>query len=228
MDEKLVRNELPIQGIHEREINNLDDLTATVPIHLKILQLSVSVRTDQSLIREARETVKVWFNEDMAYHLKCLEIGGTDPSLVKGYETFNDNWILEWLPDNEGFLTLSWKDNGRVDNIHFCKIPIFLYNQWDENRKFYTRELVLKDYLIECFSRHLNDPEVVFMEPEKMKKYGIESKLARIDLNKGVAEVMGHAFCSAYQPNMGKALLLRDFAVFYLNKLLDKTSESSI
>ena len=229
MDEKLVRRELPIQSIHERGEHgmDLDDLTATVPVHLKILQLPVSTRTNQSLIAEARETVKEWFNEDMDYHLKCLNAYDDDPSLVKGYERFNDDWILEWSPDDEGFLELAWKSNGRIDNMSFCKIPIFLYNQRDENRRFYTPESVLQENLIECFGRNLRNPEVVFMEPEKMKKYGIESELARIDIKSGVAEVIGYAFCSNYQPHMGKALLLRDFAVFYLNKLLDKANGSS-
>lgn len=228
MDEKLVRGELPIQSIYQREKMDLDDLTATVPVHMKILQLPVSVRTDSSLIAEARETVKCWFNKDMVYHLKCLEMEDYDPSLVRGFERFDDNWVLEGLPDESGFLSLYWKNNGRVDDIKFVQAPIFLYNQWDENGKFYAPEYILKRNLIENFARNLRDPEVVFMQPEKMRKYGIESELARIDIDRGVAEVMCNAFCSGYHPNMGKALLLRDFAVFYLNKLLDKTIERSV
>ncbi len=232
MDEKLDRRELPIQWIKEFEIKGLDDLTATVPVHLKILQLPIPVRTDKLLLAGAIETIKAWFNEDMAYHLNSLESDGScDPrafSLVREYERFNDNWAFEWLPDNAGFLALTWRDNGRVDRMCFCKTPVVLYNQWDENRQFYTPKYILENNFMEGSTRSLKESQTVFMEPEKMKKYGIESELARIDVERGVAEVQGHAFCSDYQPNMGKALLLRDFAVFYLNKLLDKTSESSI
>lgn len=229
MDEKLIRGEIPIQSVYERGERGMDvdDLTATVPVHQKILQLPADVRTDQSLIADARGTVEAWYNEDMQYHLKCLEMGGTDPSLVKGYEIFDDEWIFEWSPDNEGFLALSWRDNGRTDKIGFCDIPVFLYNQWDENRRFYTEERAAQENWIECVDRSLRHSETVFMDPEKMRKYGTESELARFDPDKGIAEVAGYAFCSDYLPHMGKALLLRDFAVFYLNRLLDIANRSS-
>jgi len=222
MDEKLDRKELLIQTIHQRADENLDDLTATVPVHLRILDLPARVRTDGSLLEGARETVKVWYEEDMKYHLESLAYYGDDPSLVKGFEKFDDSWTLDGLPDEQGFFALRWKNNGRVDSIKFCKIPLLFYNQWEKEGKFYTPEYTSSRKLVENFGRNLCDPEIIFMDPEKMRNYGTEGDLTRILPDR--AEVMGHGFCSDYQPNMGKALLLRDFAVFYLNKLLDKTN----
>lgn len=227
MDEKLDRKELLIQSIHEREKANLGDLTATVPVHLRILEFPASLRTDETLLQGARETVKAWYDEDMAYHLDALNAHGDDPSLVRGFERFDDGWILSGSPDEKGFLALSWRNNGRIDTIKFCKVPVHLYNQWERKGKFYTPETGSRNKWIESFGRNLCDSEVIFMDPEKMRKYGIECELARISLETGRAEVLGHAFCSEYQPNMGKALLLRDFAVFYLNKLLEKANGSS-
>lgn len=225
MEEKLIRREIPIQGIQEYEKSGVDDLTATVPVHLDIFKLPERIRTDKSLISGARETVKEWYNKDMTYHLECLEAWGDDSSLVMGFEKFDENWVLEGVPNREGFLTLNWKNNNSVNYISFCPTPVVLYNLLDEKGRFYNSESLLERKLIESFGRDLLDPETVWMDPEKMKKYGVEGELAKIDLNKGIAEVMGHAFCSQYQPNMGKALLLRDFAVFYLNNLLDETKK---
>ena len=51
------------------------------------------------------------------------------------------------------------------------------------------------------------------------------NSIAKIDLDSGVANVLGRAFTSDYHDNMAKTLLLRDFAVFYLNRLLDMTQK---
>ncbi|MBI2449629.1 hypothetical protein HYV49_05010 [Candidatus Pacearchaeota archaeon] len=223
MQEQLVRRELPIQSIIERERMGLDDLVVTVPVHPKIFNLSQEVRTDLSLLGGAKEIVKSFYEEDMAYYLKCLEIHEYDPSLIKGFERFDDNWVLDGTPDEEGFLILTWKNNGKVDCIEVVKSPVFFYNQYDESGRFYTPESALEGNLIENIGRSQRHSEVVFMSPEKMSRYGAESRLAKIDTERGIAKVMGRAFTSDYQPNMGKALLLRDFAVFYLNRLLDIT-----
>ncbi len=226
MEEKLIRKELPIQGIQEYEKSEVDDLTATVPVHLDIFRLPKHVRTDKSLISGARETVKEWYNKDMTYHLECLEAWGDDPSLVKGFEKFDEDWVLEGVPNGDGFLTLNWKNNNSVNDISFCPAPVILYNLLDEKGRFYNSESFLERKLIESFGRDLLDPETVWMDPEKMKKYGVEEELAKIEGVANVYTVMGHAFCSQYQPNMGKALLLRNFAVFYLNNLLDETKKA--
>jgi len=222
MNERLDRGEAPIQDVSEYNERDRDSLTATVPVHLEIFGIPVNVRTDKKIIGDVREVVKEWYNQDMLYHLKCLEGDDVaDLSLVRGFEKFGDNWGLEGVADEGGFLRLVWKNNGRIDQIAFCRAPVILYNQWDENKQFYTRAVATKNQWIELITRGLRQSECMFMTPEKMKRYGVETEISRIRIEEGVAEVMGHAFCSEYLPNMPRALLLRDFAVAYLNRLLE-------
>ena len=63
------------------------------------------------------------------------------------------------------------------------------------------------------------------MSPEKMRKYGVENSLVKIEPERGIAQAMGFAFCSDNNDNLAKALLLRDFAVFYHNRLLETVKE---
>lgn len=219
MDEKLIRQELPIQSIYERD----QAVTATVPIHLAVMSLPKSVRLDVSLITDARDTVRYWYNEDMAYYFRVLDDAGIDLPWLENYKSFRDEWQLYGEP-RDGFLSLSWKDNEEVHNIKFNPAPVFLRNQHDEFGKFYTPESFTKGRLIEVIYRSVTDPEIVVMNPEKMRKYGGETELARIDESKGIAEVIANSFTSDYHMNMAKTLLLRDFAIFYLNRLLDKTN----
>lgn len=219
MDEKLVRGELPIQSVCQRN----EAVTVTVPIHLSLMELPQRTRADLSLIVDARDTVKPWYDRDMEYYLSVLRQDGTEFSWLQGYEKFRDDWQLGGEP-SEGFLSLFWKENGQVHNIKFNPVPVVLRNQHDEFGEFYTPESWRKGGWIEIIYRNVTDPEVVAMSPEKMKKYGKETDLARIDEAKGIAEVVGNAFSSDYHMNMAKTLLLRDFAVFYLNRLLDKVN----
>jgi hypothetical protein len=215
MDEELVRQELPIQSVRDRG----DNCTATVPVHLDILSLPHSIRTHPETISNARSVVGDWYNEDMEYYLAVLKREEMDLPWLKGYETFSNEWGLESVPDN-GFLKLLWHENGKTHSIQYISPIVVLQNQHTEDGEFCTPEYCRKMGLIEILYRKLKDPEGVNMSPEKMLRYGKRSNLTRFCLEKGVAEVVANAFCSDYYDNMAKTLLLRDFAVFYLNRLL--------
>lgn len=221
MDE-LIRQELPIQSVYERD----QDCTATVPVHLSILNLSESVRTNLSTIVNAKDTVREWYNQDMDHYLKILrEYGDVIPGL-EGYKRFDDAWVLEGKPDEHGFLSLIWKEKDKQHIIEYSHIPVAIYNQHNELGEFYLPGNAVGDKFIELVYRSTREADVVFMPPDKMRKYGNELKeFGGIDEKRGVAEVLSIAFCSEYQPNMAKALLLRDFAVFYLNNLLGKAKD---
>lgn len=227
MEEGLIRQELPIQSIHQRE----ETCTATVPIHLDTLTMPMQRRADLSLIADAKDTIRRWYNEDMEFYLRVLRQEGINLPWLKGYERFDDEWQLEGTPGEEidnGFLVLNWRENGNVHNIRFNPVPVILVNQHDEYGKFYTpKSLTDGGRLIEIVYRNLKDPEFVTMSPEKMRRYGKETDIAKIDLSIGIAEVEANAFCSDYHQNMAKTLLLRDFAVFYLNQLLRASKENS-
>lgn len=218
MEEALVRDELPIQSIYERG----EDCTATVPVHLKILELPTEVRKDTSFIEGAREVVEQWYNEDMEYHLGVLQKWNDPTGPLKGYEKFNDSWTLEGNLNGNEFLDLSWNEGSESHVIKYIEIPIILANQKNEQGNFYTPEFCREKDWLEIMYRKANDSEYVRMSPEKMRTYGEETGIAKINLKRGIAEVQGHAFCSDYHDNMAKTLLLRDFAVFYLNNLLEE------
>lgn len=224
MQEELVRGELPIQSIYQRD----EACTATVPIHLDVLTMPAKTRTDLSLIVDAIDTVKIWYDKDMEYYLSSLaEDGITIPGL-ETYERFRDDWQLGAEPDKNGFLTLFWSENQQIHTIRINLVPVILHNQHDESGEFYTPESWIRGGRIEIVYRNIYEPEIVVMDPDKMKKYGRETDIAYIDREKGVAEVVANAFSSDYHMNLARTLLLRDFAVFYLNKLLGITKHLDI
>lgn len=215
---KLIRQELPIQSVYERN----EDCTATVPIHLSIMRLSPQVRTNVSLISDAKQSVGQSYNEDMTRHLKVLKESGYNTAELKGFEEFKQVWELGGTIDKNGFLALNWKEDGNIHPIKFVEIPVVLHNRHDEHGKFYTPEFYSENRTVEIMYRNLSDPEILYMNPVKLRNYGIETTIAKIDEQRGVAEVVGNAFCSDYHTNMAKAILLRNFAVFYLNNLLQE------
>lgn len=220
MDEKLLRGELPIQSIIDKD----DDCLATVPVHLDVLALPGEKRTSLSLIADAGTVVKKWYDEDMEFYLDALKRDNMKLPWLKGYERFKDDWQLGGNLDEFGFLRLFWGENGNTSNIiSYCPIPVFLSNYQDEDGNFLTPDYVRQKLCTEQIGRHALEAEFLFMPPEKLKRYGMESDIAKIDLVKGIAEVTGHVFSSEYHDNMAKTLLLRDFAVFYLNRLLEQT-----
>lgn len=222
MEEKLVRNELLIQSIKEKGYN----VISTVPIHLAIMKLPPEGRTNFSLIEEAREVVEPWYNKDITNHIKILREEKIEFLWFDDYGKYQENWELTAKPDDNGFLSLLWKEYGRIHTIKYNSIPVVLSNQHDENGKFYTPKSITKDSkLIEIIYRDLNDSEILVMSPDKLRKYGRETKIAKIDEDKGIAEVLGNVFTSDYHDNMAKTLLLRNYTVFYLNKLFDKTNK---
>ena len=215
MTEELIRKELPIQCVYQRGYA----VTATVPVHLAVMDLSYEVRTDISLIANAKDVVKPWYDGDMEYYLDVLREDGTELPWLRNYEKFRDEWKLSGEPDENGFLSLLWGENGSVHKISFNPVSVILNNEWEEPGRFYTPESFTKGRLIEIVYRDLKDPETVVMNPDKLRKYGKETDFARIDEEKGRAEVVANAFTSDYHDSMAKALLLRDFSVFYLNNL---------
>jgi hypothetical protein len=217
MAELLDRHELPAQAVFERD----EAVTAIVPVHRDVLALSPDVRTNTLTIASAQETVEGWYNEDMAYYLAALASSGTTLPHLVGYEEFQANWKLDAVPDEHGFLALSWREPGSHHPITFSPIPITLYNQWDANGEYYSPEQNRRGRYIECISRHVDQGEVVFMDPDRMRSYGNETDIAQIHEDIGVAEVQGLAFNSEYHRSLAKALLLRDFAVYYLNELAE-------
>jgi len=216
MEERLVRGELPLQAVYEMG----QYATTIVPVHLEIANLNPARRTDLSIITDAKRTVRTWYNEDMEYYLGCLKEDGDHLGWLEGYEVFRDDWELGGESEGE-FLKLIWKENNNLHAIRLNPNSVILRNQHDEQGRFYTTEKIRRGRFVEVAYRNLRDAEFVLISPEKMRKYGQETNIARINESEGIAEVESRVFLSHYYPNVAKALLLRNFAVFYLNKLFD-------
>lgn len=219
----LDRHELPIQSILEKCEKGEDDLTVVVPVNTNLLKgMKPVLRHSVELVSDAKEVVKQWYNEDIEYHMSCFSgesktYRERSIELLSGYETFKDEWELSAQPDS-----LGWKHDNSSDKIGFIPVPVVLFNQWDESCEYYSPEKIVEEGWIENFSRPSYLPDTVYMKPEKMRQFGGLNNLTQFKPEKGVIEVIGYAYCSDYQPNMGKALLLRDYAVYYLNHLSDK------
>lgn len=217
MDGKLDRHELPLQSVREMGW----ECTATVPIHLSILGLPPKYRTDDSFLEGSKEVVSRWYDEDMAYHLSCLFIHGVnyevDTPWLRGYEQFNSRWDLRGRLNYFGGLALEFDDGENVHRIKPARFPVVLRNQVGNNGRFHTPKDWRVQGAVEVSYRGIFDSENVFMQPEKMIRYGFESSG-----EEGVIEVSAAAFCSSYHMNPINSLLLRNFAVFYLNRLLEE------
>ena len=206
------------QGIHGQSINH-----AHAHIFPSVSEIyDFSKRKMRDFVPEGIPVTRQNGLEDIKRILR--EDGQMLPHL-EGYERFDDSWVLEGKPDDNGFLTLDWKEKDQIHSIKFSPVPVALYNQHNERGEFYLSQFAVGETFIELVYRRLLEPEIVFMSPEKMRRYGNENDVAKIDEKRGVAEVMGDAFCSGYKPNMAMTLLLRDFAVYYLNNLLGIAKE---
>ena len=180
------------------------------------------------LVKGAKKVVSEWYNEDMDYYLQVLKKEGRDLPWLRGYEKFKEEaWGLDGEPDENGFLRLLWKEDGKSHAIQYANAPVILFNEYNESGEFCNPEYCRNRGLVEIFYRSIVDPEAVNMPPEKMLKYGTKSDITRFHLEKGIAEVVAHAFCSDYHRNLAKTLLLRDFSVFYINILLSISQKSS-
>jgi len=217
MKEELDRRELPLQAIEEYQ----QDCHAIVPVHPKILSLPLTVRRDASIVQNLKDTIKEWYDEDIDRHFRILhDEGYYPPEWMHDYYQFKEEWQLKGVP-NKYFLDLIWNDGKRDYKILYMdRPPSTLYNQYNEFGEFYTPENILERKLqVEVFYRNVGEPDVVFMSPEKMRKYGNEDELTRKE--PGMLEVRTTEFCSESHSVTARAFLLRDFAVAYLNKLLE-------
>ncbi len=227
IEEKLDRKERPIQCMEiSHNFETISDLYFFVPMHQSILSLPEAVRTDLSLIADAKDVVRTWFNEDMEYYLGILNKSGVTLPWLENYKKFDDKWELGAQAEND-YLTLGWKENGQCHYARLNSSPVILHNRWDESEKFYTPESLLEGQNIEIVYQNSFDLIVVAMSPEKMRKYGVETRTSHILEEEGIAEVSAHVFSNHWPPvhhNMAKSIFLRDYTVFYLNRLLEKAN----
>lgn len=217
MFDALNRHELLIQSVTERN----EDCCAIIPIHSQVLQLPLEVRLDKSILKGAITEVRKSYDEDMRNYLAVLGVQRHIMPWLEGYEKFNDNWVLDSKP-GLGFLDLTWIDHKQEEMcVGLLSLPTIIYNQFNEHKKFYSPEDWKADRWVPVMGRSINNEDVVAMSPEKMRKYGFENGIAKIEKHKGEARVISRVFHSEYYGNLAIPLLLRNYAVVYHNKLLE-------
>jgi hypothetical protein len=217
MIEEIIRHELPIQCVKERN----HACYAIVPIHLSVRSLPSIVKVDQRMIEGAKQTVAKWYNEDMEYYLDILGDQRKELPHLKGYERFNWAWHLDTIPGRGGFPRLRWIENHTQRSMQYLWFPMVLYNQSDSDGKFLNHATFRANREAEIIYKHIYSPEIVYFNPDKMLQYGGKSRLARFNSEKGIAQVASRCFISNYTQNFAQALLFRAYGVFYHNRLLE-------
>jgi hypothetical protein len=221
MIEVLDRREIPMQPIRERG----DYIDPVVPVHLEIAALDDAIKIGGLDVAAAIKTVTQSYNEDMTSYLGYLGGQGYDLAHLKGFEEFNPDWILDAVPSytGTGFLDLTWSIDGQLHILRHDSIPVPYQNRKDENGNFYTPKIWEQMSIFPIVYRSVIDPIFLFMEPEKMKQYGVESPELNgiiIDPVGGISEVIGTSFNSdVYLDNLAKALVMRNYGVAYMNQL---------
>ncbi len=226
--ERLDRHELPIQAVVDRSPASFQ---ATVPLHMSIFwglrdgspRLD-QVAYDKGLLKDAYKVVGAWYDEDMDYHLGALEPDERKSAERdwKNYLRFNLDWTLGSSKGTE-VLDLTVRHNGTRDVVAVQPDPIALLNVRKASGEYYGPEM-LKGDSVEIIGKPESVVDFVFLSPEKMLQYGIEVDQFRVDHEVGVARVLSTAFRTDYLTGnaaIPRAFLLRNYSVFYANRLLD-------
>ncbi|MEK6918916.1 MAG: hypothetical protein AABW73_02650 [Nanoarchaeota archaeon] len=216
MNDLLLREELPLQSVKERG----EDLTATVPVNPRVMRLDPALRVNLSTINDPCGVVKDWYNIDMDYHLGVLRADGVDPSSLRGYERFRDDWVISATPQVDGFLSLGLSEGDRTLRMCLAPVPIFLSNEKTELGSFCNPDYSRSRGWVEVVYRRIEDPEVVLMSPEKMRSYSLSDLVRGFDGGREEVTANCRAFCSDYDDIFPRVLALRNMGVFYLNNLL--------
>lgn len=218
MVELIDRAEIPMQPIDDRG----SGISGTVPVYLGTEALSTEVTLGVLDIGSATEAVRATYDEDMAEYLASLHKQGYDLHHLRGYEEFQPTWSLDVEPSELTSLPrLIWREGEDIHVLQHDPVPVTFHNRHDENGNFYTPEFWKRKGIFPIAYRSVMDPVFMFMEPDKMRQFGLEvpELHAVIDPEGHIADVVGTSFDSAYKDNLAQALLLRNLGVYYMNQL---------
>jgi len=216
--------------IHSKDDRN-QDCQAVVPAHPAILGLPNDVLTDEAIARDALSTARDQYETLAGGYIMALEAQGDhiDPSLkqeLEEYRRFNDGWSFEFQPYNR-VLAMKWTTHRKDRHEMGMMSPVLVSNDARTRPGPMAKPVDWEmDLNVMLIYNTTMDPDFALLPKEVMLEY--ECDLPYIDLVRKVdedgwlAEVAMNAFCSSYTSNMPQALLLRDWAVEYNNRLLEK------
>lgn len=222
MTEFLHREEIPIQPVVEEN----GRMFVAIPVHNQIQRLPTEVRQDHLDLSDARRVVSEWYDEDIDWLVRTTEERSDRRPEFKGARVFGSDWQLDAGPDSTGYLTLTIEDEKRRTSIGFDTIQDVFRNRVNAAGKFITPAIMRQDRTFPMFTISNMDGTVVLMEPEKMKQYGQENDFdAGLNRFTGAVTVIGNSFRSPYLGKITTAIALRNFGVYYLNKLAEQVPE---
>ncbi len=225
--ETLNRHELPIQAVL---IDDVDPFEVSIPVHLSILTALVErgpvisrLAQDQRVLKGAHGVVSTWYNEDIEYHLDSLDSAERAIAAAEwvNYLRFSPDWTLSSARGVE-LLDLVFRNGPRTDYIKYTRKPNVFLNMRKEDGKYLSTDDI-DGSKSEVVSRIPGLTDVVAMDPQKMCQYGFEAPGVKADQQVNY-KVVGTGFKSDLLTGslaIPRAFALRDYAVFYQNRLLE-------
>lgn len=227
----LDRRYLPIQAKEEYD----DRCQAVVPIHPDILGLPDSVLTDGKLARDTLSSIGEQFEREVEDYITTLREKGYQSIIVddrvEDYGHFDCRWLFDFSAYN-GLMKMSWElDEKEPYEMVLLTSPVLVSNAVESeimrdlgfpNKKGEPEEYeIAPNVTIIYGSKHV--PDFVFMPTETMLEYEMRPQMLLRKIDGWKAEICVRAFCSSYVNNVPQALLLRNWAVEYHNRLLEQT-----
>ena len=207
--------------------DDVDRCQVVVPVHPEVLKLGNSLLADEEYAAEALKTARKQFERDAVAYIEALRSEGSlHPSLrLDEYRRWNDEWRFTFFPYG-GILAMRWE----LAEPEPCRIGLFphvcITNEYMHISKDGPRRAEIDDaemapnvgilYGSTTHEDYLLIPHKTMLEYEK--RDDVTQVVHEADAN-GTHLVVS-AFCSSYTRNVPQALLMRDWAVDYHNRLL--------
>ena len=211
-----------------------DRLQSVVPIHPSILDLPEDILFDVGIAKDSLYAARQQFEKetnDYTDWMKKERYQYYSELKLREYEHFNDNWSFEFAP-HDGILKMTWKADDK-EPIHIALVNNVLITnalEFEKGKGLIKPEdcEIVENVAYLQGSVHYSDG--ILLSPETMLEYEAKSPLGEIarDQEDWKLDIPMNAFCSTYLDNIPQGLLLRDWAVDYNNRLLQKANPPTI
>ncbi len=210
-----------------------DGCQAVVPVHPTVLDLPSSVLTDESIAREALSVAKAQFETEVESYVEAIgRDGSINESLkIQKFLKVSYRWRFSFAPFRE-MLAMRW-DFGDEQPYEIGIVPAVMVSNAiaaeESGKEQATIEQIEISSNVTIFYGNTATDDYVLWPREMMMEYetkrqlplGIPRKVVRSE--KGwMASVPVSALCSSYTLNVPQALLMRNWASDYHNRLLER------
>ena len=233
-----------LDGLHRKEIAIQEliykdsALQVDIPLHSAIFSLDEMVRLDRSMAN------KILFDEeyinecerDIGDYIKSIDYLSEDQKMelrLENFQKFSTEWEFSFSQSKYShFLDLIWNDGYKKHELGYIDVPTFIFNykkspalcksaednasevDMHPNSLIFGRENLAEASLI-LFE---NPAKFIRFNGNKEAKYELERKNNKITMSV-------FTFSSSHLENIPQAIILRNFGVRYLNKLVSLALE---